>query len=275
MPDHDAAMPTYAYRDLDDPRVRPYLDLRSQRHAESAGLFVVEGRLMVERLLASHFRVHSLLVDPQYAEEFAARYPRVDLFVPESGKADELIGYHFHRGVLACGYRKDPSAWESALPPRERSSLVVVLPMTQDSENVGGIVRSTAALGGDAVFLGRQSADPFGRRSLRVSMGTGLKLPVYQHDDALATARRLRDEHGYSLVGAALDPRAVELGDYAKRPARIALCLGNEAAGLDPEWLGACDTLLRLDMERQTDSLNVSVAAGVFLYALQRRCEIG
>ncbi|HEV7282022.1 MAG TPA: RNA methyltransferase [Pirellulaceae bacterium] len=267
-------MPTYVYRDLEDPRVRPYLDLRRRRHAESAGLFVVEGRLMVERLLASDFLIHSLLVDPQYAEEFAARYPGVDLFVPESGRAKDLVGYDFHRGVLACGYRKDASVWESALPPRERPSLVVLLPMTQDPENVGGIVRSTAALGGDAVFLGKQSADPFSRRSLRVSMGTGLKLPVFQHDDALATARRLGSEHGYSLVGAALDSRAIELSDFRKRPARIALCLGNEAAGLDSDWLDACDTLLRLDMERQTDSLNVSVAAGVFLYALQRRCEI-
>lgn len=275
MLDDDSAMPSFVYRDLNDPRVRPYLDLRRQRHADLAGLFVVEGRLMVERLLASDFRIHSLLVDPQYAEEFAERYPDVDLFVPESGKAADLIGFNFHRGVLACGYRKEASAWECALPPRERASVVVLLPMTQDPENVGGIVRSTAALGGDAVFLGRQSADPFSRRSLRVSMGTGLKLPVYQHDDALETAKRLRDRHGYSLVGAALDPRAIELGDYAKRAARIALCLGNEATGLDGDWLETCDTLLRLDMERQTDSLNVSVAAGVFLYALQRRCEIG
>ena len=71
-------MPVYVYRDLEDPRVRPYLDLRRQRHAELAGLFVVEGRLMVERLLASGFRVHSLLVDRQYATEFATGPKKAD-----------------------------------------------------------------------------------------------------------------------------------------------------------------------------------------------------
>ena len=50
------------------------------------------------------------------------------------------------------------------------------------------------------------------------------------------------------------------------RPARLAILLGNEAQGLDDQWIDLCDRRLTIPMQRGTDSLNVAIAAAVFLY---------
>ena len=54
------------------------------------------------------------------------------------------------------------------------------------------------------------------------------------------------------------------------RPDRLALLFGNEAQGLDPSTIAACDRRITIPMKMGTDSLNVAVSAGVFLYHFTR-----
>ena len=103
----------------------------------------------------------------------------------------------------------------------------------------------------------------------RVSMGTVFTLPLLQSDDLLRDLRLLREQWGVQLAATVLDPDAEPLAN-AKRPAKFALLLGGEAQGLEPQWVQACDRRLTIPMQRGTDSLNVAVAAGIFLYHFTR-----
>ncbi|MGN6544281.1 MAG: TrmH family RNA methyltransferase [Aureliella sp.] len=253
--------------DLDDPRLVPFRGMRTANWTAASGWFIAEGPRLVERLLKSSFAVHSLLISEKYLDEWQGRIPAGTqaIVVPEE-LISQLLGFNFHRGVIACGLRKEPLALRQSLAqPLDRSATLVAVHGVQDPENLGGILRSCAALGIEHILVGPKSADPLCRRVLRVSMGTVLSLKLYQSPDLQSDLDWLRAEHGAQTVATTLGEGSEPL-EQASRNTPLVIMLGNEAHGLPPELQQAADRRVRIDMRLGTDSLNVSVAAGIILH---------
>ena len=151
---------------------------------------------------------------------------------------------------------------------KERLTLVIC-PEITNVENIGSMVRIAAAFGADAMILGERCHDPFWRQSIRVSMGTIFSLPLYQARDLMADLRRLKLEWGVELAATVLDAGAERLGE-ARRPGKFGLLIGSEPQGLGEEWVAACERKITIPMHWGTDSLNVAVATGIFLYHFTR-----
>jgi tRNA G18 (ribose-2'-O)-methylase SpoU len=250
----------------DDPRVAPYRQLKDRELAREGGRFIAEGELVVRRLLASRYEVESVLLARRRVEEIAPMVPPAVpvLIVPDS-IVHEIIGFKFHSGVIACGRRGPAGAIDSAVP-RDRAMLtLVVCPDIANAQNMGSMIRIAAAFGADAMILGERSCDPFWRQSIRVSMGTIFSLPLVQSDNLLRDLRRLQVESGVELAATVLEGDAQPLAG-ATRPPKLALLFGNEAQGLDPTLVAACDRKITIPMKLGTDSLNVAVAAGIILH---------
>jgi tRNA G18 (ribose-2'-O)-methylase SpoU len=263
-------MPAIEIASLDDPRLEPYRHLKDTNRTRWAGLFVAEGEKLVRRLLASDYETASVLVGRRYAEEFRSLAPEeTPLLVVPDDWVEDLVGFNFHRGVLACGRRRPNPAWQETLPPGGGRATAVVCPDVQDPENLGAILRISSAFGVDLVLLGPRSADPLSRRVLRVSMGAALSVPLVRSDDLPADLERLRGEFGLQLAATVLDADAEPL-ETARRPARLAILLGSEGHGLERSLVVRCDRRITIPMQRGTDSLNVAVAAGIFLYHFSR-----
>ena len=271
-------MSRIAIDSLDDPRVAAYHDLKAQRLVRDGNLFIAEGTKIVERLLASDYRTQSVLIAERREAEWAAKVPAdVPLYVIPQELGEQLTGFNFHVGVLACGRRKPSRSLDEALQEKrvfptlapasaEQARLtVVVCPNCDNPENLGAIIRIGAAFGIDALLLGRGCCDPFSRRVLRVSMGAALRLSILESPDLERDLRRLRDEWQVKLFATVLDDAAEPLVQVAK-PLRLALLFGNEADGLDARWQTLCDRRLTISMQPGTDSLNVAIAAGIFLH---------
>lgn len=255
--------------DLDDPRVSVYSNLTSSKLTRRSGRFIAEGRFNVQRLLESDFQIESLLVSEHALHAVADWLPDdVPIYVGPRLMVEELIGFKFHQGVLACGFRK-PSAKLADLIHDQSSGLLVVVPHVCDPENIGQLVRTAAAFGADGMLLGPGCADPFSRRVLRVSMGNVLFIPIVESVDLVDDLRRLQSTADYRMVAAMLDDEATPL-ETIERPPRMCLMFGNEASGLDAACLELADVRATIPMSRDIDSLNVSVAAGVFLYHFTR-----
>ncbi len=249
-----------------DPRVAAYAQLNQTNQTRANPLFVAEGDKVVERLIDSSFVTDSLLVEAAWADRFEPRLPaETPIYIAERPLMTELIGFRFHRGVLACGRRQSTPALESILPKQDAPALVLVCPAVQDPTNLGSIVRTAAAMGATAILLGSECADPFSRRVLRVSMGSLLFIPVREAPDLIGDVVALQEQHGFEVLATVLDENATPL-DQVARPRRLALVLGSEGHGLDERWLGLCPQQITLPMRAGIDSLNVSIAAAVFLY---------
>jgi tRNA G18 (ribose-2'-O)-methylase SpoU len=99
-------------------------------------------------------------------------------------------------------------------------------------------------------------------------MGTAFQLPILETPDLAGVLQSLRREHGCELLATVLDDTATPLAQLRVAP-RSVLLFGNEADGLAPEWISLCDHRVTIPMSPGADSLNVTVAAGIFLHWLR------
>ena len=256
---------------LNDPRVAAYRDL-PQRTARGESVFVTEGRLVTQRLLNSDYGTESVFVAERFAEELQPQVgPDVPLYVAREPLLREVVGFDFHLGVLGAGRRRPTLTLDqlvSQKAPEDELSLVIC-PELAKQENLGLIFRSAAALGVDGIVLGRGCCDPFSRRMLRVSMGAVLQMPFAGSEDLLADLNRLKSYWRVELAAAVLDDRAEPLA-HVRWPPRAGILFGSEYDGLRPEWLSLCDRLVTIPMAPNVDSLNLGVAAGIFIYEMKR-----
>ena len=253
---------------LDDPRLVAYRHLKETNATRSAQRFVAEGEKLVVRLLASGLPVESLLVGRHHAERFCHLVgPAAPVYVVADAWIEQIVGFDFHRGVLACGPRPTRRRLAELTAPTGAQTTVVVCPNVQDPENLGAILRLSGAFGVDAVLLGPDCPNPFSRRVLRVSMGAGFALPIVEADDLETELAALAERWGCQRWATVLDVSAEPLAGLV-RPARLALLVGSEGHGLGPRWIAHCDRRVTIPMRPGTDSLNVAVATGIFLYQL-------
>ena len=258
--------------DLTDPRLDPYRSLKQTNETARRGMFIAEGDKLTRRLLDSGLQVDSGLLGRSYVDTFASRLPReVPAYVIPDELVDTLVGFNFHRGILACGRRPMPSPTLSDVfaATTNEPLTIVVCPDVQDPENLGAIIRLAAGFGVAAIVLGPKCADPFSRRVQRVSMATVYGLPIVPCRDVSAALGELRTQYGIESWATVLADDAAVLGTIA-RPSRLALVFGSEGHGLQPDVVAACDRKLTIPMHGDVDSLNVAVAAGIFLHHCSR-----
>ena len=268
-------MPLITVDHLHDSRLDVYRHLTRSNLTRWSGRFIAEGRKVVRRLLESDYEILSVVAAERRVEEVAAWFaPDVPLYAVPDGLASELVGWNFHEGVLACGRRKPPLDLAAVVPNDQSRLTLVVCPNVNDPDNIAAIIRTGCAFGIDALVLGKGCADPFSRRVLRVSMGNAFFLPIVESDDLRGDLLRLRDDWGVELAATVLDGAAEPL-EEAARPPRLALLFGNEAHGLEREWIELCTRRLTIPMERGTDSLNVAATAAICLYYFQRVAREG
>ncbi|MBN1411415.1 MAG: RNA methyltransferase [Spirochaetales bacterium] len=237
------------------------------RDLRNEGLMVAEGNWLVERLLSSRIKPVAVLCPPENALRYKALIgEKCPLIVKDGKDISQIIGFRFHRGVLAAAERPTIYPLEKLLLLCDVEKTVVLCPGISELENMGGLMRTAAAFGVKTLFFSKNSPDPFNRKVLRVSMGAAFTLKHGYIEDPVSTASKLK-KAGYTLVGTTPHHSETPL----KKPGpkeKIALIMGNEEKGLSNEWLDQCDTLFTIPMAKGTDSLNVNVAAGICLYSL-------
>jgi tRNA G18 (ribose-2'-O)-methylase SpoU len=259
-------MPNYPVTSLDDPRLALYRNVKDSELAREGDRFVAEGHFVVQRLLASGFPVESVLLAERQLELMRPIIPETaPIYVASNAMLNQILGFQFHTGVIAIARRKPLYMLEQVLKPGASPLTLVILPDLTGLQNMGSIIRVSAAFGVDAIILGPQCADPFYRLSVRVSMGTVFKVPIIRSMDLETDLASLHDEYGVELAATVLDESAEDLS-HTTRPARLGLLFGGEGYGLSEQVISLCQRKLTLPMRMGTDSLNVGVSAAVFLY---------
>ena len=161
--------------------------------------------------------------------------------------------------------------WQPAEPERvleAQPALVVCAVEVQDPGNVGAIIRSADAAGATGVVVTAGSADPFGWKALRGSMGSAFRLPVAAGASLVEVCREAR-RRGVRIISTT---PASGVGLYeADLSGPVMVLLGGEGAGLPPALQDAADARLSIPMRPPVESLNVAVAAAVILYEARRQ----
>jgi tRNA G18 (ribose-2'-O)-methylase SpoU len=248
-------------------------DPERRREVERRGdYFVVEGVLAIERLLGlPRWEPRTIVLLAKLVDRLAPLLAQTDapVAVCDDHVLRSVVGFELHRGALASVTRQAPSPFTiEAVGPSGR---LLVAEGVNDHENLGALYRNAAAFGAGAVALDPRCADPFYRRSIRVSLGHVLAVPTLTVPAGSDLVAALRSA---GLVTFALTPQGdLPLGsphlDRAVRgEAPVAVIVGAEGAGLSPEVLAAADHRVAIEMTGDVDSLNVATAAAIALHRL-------
>lgn len=255
---------------IDDPRVEVYGNLKDADLSRRGGYFIAEGPLVVKQLLRSSHNVHSILTAETkldvVEEELRSRPHEIPFYTASQEVLDAIAGIHLHRGILACGVRPRPLAIHDLVA---RSTTLLILEDLSNHDNIGGLFRVAAALGGPAcsVILSPRCCDPYYRKALRVSIGHVLSTH-FVFTEFTPDLWKTLAASGFTIISTEQrdNPRLVTSLD---RPEKLALVLGAEGPGLQPETAAqiraAGGINARISMAPMVDSLNIVVAAGVLL----------
>ena len=252
-------------------RVKELVRLRSRRHRDRSGAFLIEGARETERALQAGVDLRAAYLCPELfnpqAVEAAKRLaeagvPRVELSEPPFRKASLRSGPD---GILTVArtWRPRPESVTLGATP-----LLLVIDGLEKPGNVGALLRTADAAGVTAVFLTGEGTDVFNPNVIRASMGSVFARPVVPvATDGLAQYLAAR-----SVGVVATSPGADRLYWEVDLTGPTAIVVGSEHAGLEADWLNAADLRVRIPMDGLADSLNVATAGGLLLYeALRQR----
>ena len=221
-----------------------------------------------------------MLIATKHVDKIAPLVPvGVPLYAAPDAVLNDIVGFKFHSGIIACGQRKPrPTPHQLLAGHRTLAQLageaptpltLLICPEVINVDNLGSIIRIAAGFGADALVLGERSCDPFWRRAVRVSMGTVFSLPLLHSDDLQRDLLIFKNEFGVQLDATVIDDNAVPIHD-ADRPPRLGIMLGSESQGLHRRWLALADRNVTIKMHHGTDSLNIAMAGAIFLYHYTR-----
>jgi tRNA G18 (ribose-2'-O)-methylase SpoU len=237
-----------------------------KRYEHQLGVLIAEGPNVVRELIARRTRPGRCWSRPSRRTGSPEETAHLD--VPSTSSSGTC-------STRSCGSSSTRACSPAAVgcPPVARrgaraARTVAVLEGLNDHENLGTLFRSARGLGVDAVLLAPGCADPLYRRSVRVSMGHVLHVPVHPDRAAGQLADELH-ERGFATV--ALTPRAdaVELAAVTRPAERVAVLLGAEGPGLSAEAIEGATHAVRIAMDDGVDSLNVAAAGAIAFHALR------
>lgn len=151
--------------------------------------------------------------------------------------------------------------------------LVVALDGVTDPRNLGAVVRSVAAFGGNGVLIPERRAAGMTAAAWKASAGAAARVPIARATNLTRTLTSFADR-GLLVVGLAADG-ALDLSDLEAATDPLVLVAGSEGKGLSRLVRERCDLVVRIPIAAATESLNASVAASVALYEVARRRALG
>ena len=247
--------------DPHDERLSHYRDVKDRDLTGRDGLFMAEGKVVLERLFSSPLaQTVSVLTTPERLKGLA-HLPDAPVYVVAQALMDELAGFPIHRGYLALGHYAPPLSLTDVLAG-ERVR-VLVLSGIANTDNMGGLMRNAAAFGVDGVILDATCCDALYRKAIRVSVGGVLQVPHYRVASLVETLR------AHAITPYALSPSGAVTLDEVRPAARSAMLFGAEGPGLSAEIMASCTTV-RIEMSGGFDSLNVATTSGIVLYQFCR-----
>lgn len=235
--------------------------LQQKKYRQEYKQFVAEGLRFVEEALNSEAKIEMLLVaETQVQLLDKLNIPaEVPVMLVQKGLLEKCLSTVHPQGIVAI--LEQPQWDKEALANMKR---LLIIDGVQDPGNLGTILRTALAAGTEAVICLKGTVDVYNDKTLRSTMGAIFKEPIYFVEDAEELLAQLQ---AWGVTVIVSDIRAEQTYLEMSFPAKTALVVSNEANG--PQLVKNGDLLVKIPLALGSESLNVAVATGILLYAIQ------
>ena len=250
--------------------------LVNKRQRDKEKLFLVDYARDLNRALDNQYQVEFAF----FCEALATEDDKVLL-----SQLDDNLVYHVNSDLMAkASYRQNPSGLVAIMQQKplltvtslqnsELTSNILALVDLRKPGNIGALLRTADSAGFTSICLIDSALDIYNPNIIRASTGTVFLDNIYQmtSDEAVIFFK----ENNISIVAAHLEGQQ-SLYDIDFRSEHKVIVLGTEDTGLNEEWVGFSNELVKIPMIGQvSDSLNVSVSGAIFMYEALRQQQFG
>ncbi|MBC7427697.1 MAG: RNA methyltransferase [Bacteriovorax sp.] len=240
--------------DANDSRIVEFISIRDHV-LNSKDLIVAESEKLFLQFRSSGKIIHKILATPAFIERY--NLEGENIFGAEKKILESVAGFKIHFEILFLAEKPKDTKLD-ALDNR-----IILLNGLSSPENVGSIVRSSAAFGIKSIILDEKTCSPYLRRCIRVSMGNVFAMKTYHAINLRGDLKKLKDL-GYAILSTANIPGSTDLANYTF-PDKCVLIIGSEGHGVDQDIINFSDTILKINIDLQVAHLNASNAAAIFL----------
>lgn len=228
---------------------------------------LLDGEHLLEEALASGLQIEvAAFTDKLFNASVVDRLPAATKIVLVSEAVLKAISpVRSPSGAVAIAARPDNDLDRVFV---RKPQLILLLHDVQDPGNVGAIARAAEGCGASGIVCNRRTADPFGWKALRGSMGSSFRLPLASHQ-SLSDAIRLARDRGLRIFATTARGGTPLTDCNLRMPA--AILIGGEGGGLPGSLIDAADENVTIPMQPPVESLNVSIAAALVIYEAARQ----
>ena len=253
-------------------RIKAIRALRERKERDATGTFFAEGERLLRAALQTGAAFQMVVLAPERLTRSEATLvdSLEEMKLPLLEVTPELFDVIALREEAQSVGAVISQRWETLSSVSETRRCWLVLHDIQHPGNLGTLIRTCDAAGGDGVILTGRSTDPYHPIAVRGSLGALFSQRIVRASQA--DVERWLPRSGCVVIGTSPDgDKDYREADYTSKP--VVIMGGNERTGISKEQTALCDELIRVPMAGYVESLNLSVATGLVLYEVLRQRE--
>ncbi len=241
---------------LSNNRIKEIIKLHQKKYRDESGLFLAEGEKILEEILNSDINIKEIIALEGFNSE-KINYPYI--FV------DENIMKKITTTSTLCNVLVVAEKKSIDISQIKTKKKIALFDSISDPGNLGTIIRSAAAFGIEGIILYGNCVDLYSPKVIRSCAGNFLKIPVVFIKNIEELNKNFKD---YTKISTAIyEKNNISIKETARIEKYIVM-FGSEASGLQEELVKIADKNIRLQMENNVESLNLSVSASIIFYEL-------
>ena len=237
--------------------------LKAKKERDKTGLFILEGKRLVEEIPNS-WEIKYLLKAESYSDEINFE----NVYTVKDSLFEKISETVNPQGILAVCHIKE---FDVTNVDYSNSPFFVVLENVTDPGNMGTLIRTADAAGADGIFLSKGCVDIYNPKVIRATMGSIFHLPIYRN---LNLMNLMEDFKNNNVKTLAAHLKGTSTPYKVDMTTACAVIIGNEANGLSYEISEMASDLVKIPMPGKAESMNAGIAGGILIYeAVRQRIE--
>ncbi|MDY4016587.1 MAG: RNA methyltransferase [Bacilli bacterium] len=240
--------------------IKYFISLNDKKTRMNAKRFIVEGYHLVNEASKTNLLEAIISTD----EKELKKINNVKRYLVNDAIINKIATTKNPQNILGIVKMLDHSITNLVPIIKENKTKLIMLDDVNDPGNLGTIIRTAAGLGYDGIIMSPNTVDLYNEKVIRSTQGVMFKIPIIKAN--LQEVIKLLKKEKVFCIGTALT-NAKDVKHITKKD-KFAICLGNEAKGISKEVLDNMDENVKIAMNNDVESLNVSIAAGIIMYEM-------
>lgn len=240
--------------------IKYFITLNDKKTRMNAKRFIVEGYHLVDEASKTNLLEAIISTD----EKELKKINNVKRYLVNDAIINKIATTKNPQNILGIVKMLDHNITNLVPIIKENKTKLIMLDDVNDPGNLGTIIRTAAGLGYDGIIMSPNTVDLYNEKVIRSTQGVMFKIPIIKAN--LQEVIKLLKKEKVFCIGTALT-NAKDVKHITKKD-KFAICLGNEAKGISKEVLDNMDENVKIAMNNDVESLNVSIAAGIIMYEM-------